>query len=134
MKLAGKTAYLAHHTATNTVATVLRREGARVETEATPAEAAARFGGLDIVFAVTDATAALPHLRDNGTVILCGRADAHPPAAQLEPKRIRVNYVVADATTALHEIAEAVLHLASDEAFKAQGEEIVLATALALAS
>jgi hypothetical protein len=136
MKLAGKTALVAQGATTAAVATVLRREGARVETEATLAAAAARFGGIDIVFAPSEAGmvhAALPHLRDNGTVILYGRADAHPPAALLEPRRIRVNYVVADAMTAPHEVAEAVLHLASDDAFTTQGEEIVLTT-LALAS
>jgi hypothetical protein len=132
MKLAGKTA-LATMPA---VATVLRREGARVETAATLAATAEQFGGIDIVFAPAEAGtvyAALPHLRDNGTVILYGHAIAHPPAALLEPRRIRVNYVIADATTPPNEIAEAVLHLASDDAFTTQGEEIVLAT-LALAS
>jgi hypothetical protein len=136
MKLAGKTAFLAQGATTAAVASVLRREGARVETEATLADAAAKFGGLDIVFAPADARAvhaALPYLRDNGTVILCGHASAHPPAALLEPKRIRVNYVIADANTPPYEVAEAVLHLASDAAFTAQGEEIML-TGLALAS
>jgi hypothetical protein len=63
MKLVGKTAWIARGATTAAVATVLRREGARVETE----------------------------------------------------------------------IAEAVLHLASDDAFTIQGEEVVLTT-LALAS
>jgi hypothetical protein len=136
MKLAGKTAWVARGAATAAVAAVLRREGARVETEATSAATAEKFGGIDIVFAPAEAGlvhAALPHLRDNGAVILYGHAVARPPAALLEPRRIRVNSVVADDTTPPHRIAEAVLHLASDDAFTTQGEEVVLTT-LALAS
>lgn len=140
MKLAGKTALLAEGGSTAAVATVLRREGARVETtddiEAALVEVAARFGGLDIVFAPAHARmvhAALPHLRDNGAVILYGRASTHPPAGLLEPHRLRVNYVIADAFTPPDEAAEAVLFLASDDAFTVQGEEMAL-NGLALAS
>ncbi|GAA3432975.1 hypothetical protein [Kutzneria kofuensis] len=140
MKLAGKTALVAESGSAAAVATVLRRAGARVETtddiEAALAEAAARFGGLDIVFAPAHAHtvhAALPHLRDNGAVILYGRASAHPPTGLLEPRWLRVNYVTADASTPPDEVAEAVLFLASDDAFTVQGEELVL-NGLALAS
>ncbi|HEY0495650.1 MAG TPA: hypothetical protein VGD48_07890 [Kutzneria sp.] len=136
MKLAGKTALVARGAATAAVAAVLRRAGARVETEATLAVAAEKFGGVDIVFAPAEAGlvhATIPYLRDNGTIIVYGHAVAHPPAALLEPRRIRVNSVVADATTPPHQIAEAVLHLASDDAFTTQGEEVMLTT-LALAS
>jgi hypothetical protein len=132
MKLAGKTAFVAPDATNATVVAVLRREGARVETEGTLAAAAEKFGGIDIVFTEAGHDA-LPHLRDNGSVIVYGRALAHPPTALLEPRRLRVNYVVADAMTPHHEIAEAVLYLASDDAFTTQGEEVVL-TRLALAS
>ena len=134
MKLAGKTAFVAPGATKAAVATVLRREGARVETAGSLAAVAEKFGGIDIVFAEAGMVDhALPHLRDNGTVIVYGRAVAHPPNQLLEPRRLRVNYVVADAMTPPHEIADAVLHLASDDAFTAQGEEVVLTT-LALAS
>jgi len=134
MKLAGKTAFVASGATKAAVATVLRHAGARVETEGSLAAAAEKFGGIDIVFAEAGMVHdALPHLRDNGTVIVIGRAVAHPPTQLLEPRRLRVNYVVADAMTPPYEIADAVLHLASDDAFTTQGEEVVLTT-LALAS
>ena len=135
MTLAGKTALVASGATMAAVAAMLRGAGARVETEATLEAAAARFGGIDIVFTADADTihAALPYLRENGTVIHYGRAAAHPPAALLAPRRIRVNHVVADAFTPAAVVAEAVLHLASDAAFTAQGEEIVL-DSLALAS
>ena len=134
MKLAGKTAFVALDATNATVAAALRRAGARVETEGTLAAAAEKFGGIDIVHTEAGLVHdALPHLRDNGTVIVHGRPVAHPPKALLEPRRLRVNYVVADASTPPHEIAETVLHLASDDAFTTQGEVVVL-THLALAS